>query len=436
MRWIALLFTAGCNISADKNASSDWSYETDANGLSSSTNEENTWLSGFQTVNSGSSSSSIQVRWNRPENVNVTTFRLVCIDQLTNEDVELWIAASLDTATIPDLKSDTDYLIELSACLDSSCSAKIASDYNQLSARTATERWSLQGSGDSFSDLSPLISGEHLQAHPYASSSGLELYIFSSEEQSIWKRTLQIYDNVSLETTSVDQQILDCASDSCNHILIEAIQMVPSEDESDQLLVLAQNNGSSSEIYVVTPQNTDASSFCQLEVDCSLSPFFQSSDIILSDFYLHRSGEQSFLLLEGYSACTDDSGFYVALLNSETWEVVTDISGCPRMFADAAVAPSVQNSNNHFNLYFTQADQLRVLYGPSANGSTVSSWETIDTSREVELTWTSGTPLSLEEEQKIVRPSVFFSESKHLFFSVENSETQSYGIYFATLLNP
>lgn len=141
MKWIVFIFLAGVACQS-ANRSSNW--------------EASLAVSQTGGTSDYPSSSQLLVSWDSPEE-DVDHYLLTATESVGSTSVEMEVESSLNMATLVGLKSGTEYSVSLTACLDSDCVESIISD-DAVEGTTEVEYWQLQGSGDSVSELTPIVS--------------------------------------------------------------------------------------------------------------------------------------------------------------------------------------------------------------------------------------------------------------------------------------
>jgi len=438
--WI--LLTLGCG-SFKQTAQDDAerTYEASDSAVDPLVENSDNWLTGLQAVNEEGSSSSIQLRWNPPVDSNLQHYQLRFIDTISNTSREILIEATEQSTLLTGLKSQTEYEIELAACLDEACSTKISSEYNQITAATATEQWQLQGTGHSLDDLERIFTGESLIPQPYKPISGaaeIELYLLSNEHQ-IWKRGLQSNEDTSLDMAAVvDLEVFSCMQPDCELTDVSAFQVLPTseDEEQSQLIVLASIASTAPVLYSIEGYSNQSS--CQLYNDCQLDILFATTQLQISNFQLYQGDTNvpPFLLLEGSSDCSGESGFFLSSQTENDWEITMDVSGCPRQLIPNGETPSLLKEEEYFKLYFRQNGQLHFLYAQATEELSFASWEPPEVLRSPIFQWPDGGTVSVDDLAQLEAMKVLFSDTKYIFFQLPSSDNQSAGIGFASLLNP
>ena len=117
-------------------------------------------LSGLSTTTVGSntftSSSKIKVDWVKPSTGTIDHYKVEAVDDTGGATISETVLATASTVTLADLKADTTYSITVIACGDASETVK--SSAAAVTRKTSTEYWQLQGSGNSVSALTKIVS--------------------------------------------------------------------------------------------------------------------------------------------------------------------------------------------------------------------------------------------------------------------------------------
>lgn len=113
--------------------------------------------SGSQTVSGRTitSSSKLAVSWQAPGDFTVDHYEISAAETLMGTSVSTSAKAGETTATLSGLKAITPYIVTVKACSDAACSA---SGSAAASGTTSEEYWQLQGSGNTVSGLSKVVS--------------------------------------------------------------------------------------------------------------------------------------------------------------------------------------------------------------------------------------------------------------------------------------
>lgn len=111
-----------------------------------------------QTVGSSSiySSSRLSVQWTAPGGYTVDHYEITAAESIYGSRTTTTAAASESKTTLTGLKAATPYTVTIRACADSACSQSGVSA--GADATTSEEYWQLQGSGNSVSGLTKIVS--------------------------------------------------------------------------------------------------------------------------------------------------------------------------------------------------------------------------------------------------------------------------------------
>lgn len=139
-----------------------------------------------QTVGSYTfpSSSKLKISWLAPVSYVVDHYRLTAIDDIKGDTVIQDVSVSQNSDTLEMLKSATAYSISIRACGNSSCSNYIPCK-NNVTDSTSNEYWQLQGTGNTVSGVTKLISDANVLSYGfvygswYASKEGLIRYYYN-----------------------------------------------------------------------------------------------------------------------------------------------------------------------------------------------------------------------------------------------------------------
>lgn len=103
-----------------------------------------------------SSSSKLTVSWTAPTGYTVDHYEIVATESIMNTSTAASATATELSKTITGLKADTTYSLTVASCKDSSCSQSGSSAV--VTGKTDKEYWQLQGSGNSTSGLTKIVS--------------------------------------------------------------------------------------------------------------------------------------------------------------------------------------------------------------------------------------------------------------------------------------
>ena len=112
-----------------------------------------------QTVGASSftSSSKLLVRWTAPTAFSASSYEITASESLKKTVVTLTSAAGKTSDTLKGLKSGTQYSITIKACTDVVCKT-VAVCGSAANGTTSEEYWQLQGTGNSLTTLSKIVS--------------------------------------------------------------------------------------------------------------------------------------------------------------------------------------------------------------------------------------------------------------------------------------
>ncbi|OFW15307.1 MAG: hypothetical protein A3F70_01670 [Acidobacteria bacterium RIFCSPLOWO2_12_FULL_67_14] len=150
--------------------------------VSASLAEAQTWAAGLTVVSPDGgragatvypSSGSLRVSWTAPAEA-VHHYLLTLTDGVTGAPSVL--EATDTRVTVSGLKSGTAHTAMLKACLDQACAASLDADA-PASGRTAAEYWQVQGTGNSYSTATKIVSDGNTYAFgvPYGAWAGASL---------------------------------------------------------------------------------------------------------------------------------------------------------------------------------------------------------------------------------------------------------------------
>jgi hypothetical protein len=419
----------------------DWEYESTDPNDETVLDNGNDWLAGLQVVNEGISSASIQLRWNSPANINLNHYQLQYTDKLIGNTKEIDIDPMEQSYQIVGIKSDSEYDIELAACLDDGCSAKIASQYNQISTATGAEIWKFQGTGNTLDELERIYIGEDLIPTSYISPDNpsiVELYSLSESILEIWRQEFYSEENISLNSVvNVEQQILQCLSSNCDGNSLSSIQVINSSGDSTPSLLLQGEMPNSNPVLYQIPLSEEGLS-CQFYDNCNSEIFFETSSLELQNFQFLSSSDpfNPILILEAQSECSTQQGFFVATQINMEWSIEMDISGCPRVLLENAIQPSVYQNDDYVKLYFRSEEGLEYIYATVDEQLSFASWEPTSAKRTVSFQWPDGTDAPNTTLDSLSTMHVLYSTQKYIFVTLPPSNEQSGGVGLATLINP
>jgi hypothetical protein len=108
---------------------------------------------GTQTI---ASTTKLKVNWSAPSGYAIDHYEISATETLKNTSVTVTAAASATSATLTPLKAATPYSVVVRACQDSACSS--GGTAAAVSGTTPNEYWQLQGTGNSVSGLTKIVS--------------------------------------------------------------------------------------------------------------------------------------------------------------------------------------------------------------------------------------------------------------------------------------
>lgn len=106
------------------------------------------------------SSSRLRLVWDAPSGATISHYNVSWTDQVTGQQGTATVTAT--GADLADLKAATSYLIEVTACAATSCAV---TQKASASATTPSEVWQLQGSGNTVSGLTKIVSDGNVKIH-------------------------------------------------------------------------------------------------------------------------------------------------------------------------------------------------------------------------------------------------------------------------------
>ncbi len=102
------------------------------------------------------SSGKLLVGWTAPSGYSVDHYEITATESVYGASTSVTVAAGATSATLTGLKAATPYAVTVKACSNSACSQSGASA--PASATTSEEYWQLQGSGNTVSGLTKIVS--------------------------------------------------------------------------------------------------------------------------------------------------------------------------------------------------------------------------------------------------------------------------------------
>lgn len=137
-----------------------------------------------QTVgsNSFSASSKLSLRWTAPTGYSVDHYRITATESIANTNQEFSATGSATSLTLTNLKASTSYTIALTACKTAACSE--AGTAASVTGKTSDEYWQLQGSGNTISGLTKVVSDGNVR---------IAVMRFGSDAPDAVKNRLQLY---------------------------------------------------------------------------------------------------------------------------------------------------------------------------------------------------------------------------------------------------
>lgn len=108
------------------------------------------------------SSSRLTINWSPPSEP-VHQYLLTLRDGVTGREGSVGLGGT--SATIGALKSSTPYTVSIKACLDAECERSLEADA-AASAQTPAEYWRVQGTGNSYSTATTIVSDGN--TYPFA----------------------------------------------------------------------------------------------------------------------------------------------------------------------------------------------------------------------------------------------------------------------------
>lgn len=98
----------------------------------------------------------LTVRWTAPTGYTVDHYEIVAVESVMNTSTTASATVTELSKTITGLKAETTYMLTVKACKDCSCSQSGSSAV--VTGKTDKEYWQLQGSGNSTSGLTRIVS--------------------------------------------------------------------------------------------------------------------------------------------------------------------------------------------------------------------------------------------------------------------------------------
>lgn len=137
-----------------------------------------------QTVgsNSFSASGKLAVNWATPAGFTPDHYRISASESLANTQDEFTAVGSATSTTLTGLKAATSYAVSVTACKNTTCSE--AGTATTVSGKTDSEVWQLQGSGNSVSSLTKVVSDGNVR---------IAVMRYGSDAPAAVKNRMQLY---------------------------------------------------------------------------------------------------------------------------------------------------------------------------------------------------------------------------------------------------
>ena len=135
-----------------------------------------------QTVGSNSfySASKLKASWNTAP-LAVDHYELTAVENIKGTSISVTSPSTQLTDTLTGLKSSTAYTVSIKGCIDEECTSYISCLSNSASDTTGEEYWQLQGTGDTTTTLTTIVSDGNTLNYAFVYGdwelSGLEGYI-------------------------------------------------------------------------------------------------------------------------------------------------------------------------------------------------------------------------------------------------------------------
>lgn len=400
------------------------------------------------------SSTQLELQWFP---VNVDHYELHITDMLSSTTEKERVEAEKSNYLVTGLKASTDYLFALQACGNEDCTTLLAQDTIQV--KTQEEYWQLQGSGNSFEELAPVIEDGNTLA--YVMQVGDELSLYSTSRPMLsagagyqvhtrtFSDNLADYFNWTGPTYFLQnacqpefQKNPTNPTPQCPEGSFEffAFQMIPLEEKEAVLLCFeAHQNDTAKTTQIYCMENHDGYTGIDFNAAPDLENCGQDDDyteggncefeMVSRDFGLIHARQfkigfpkrdsdywdqspGTFMVITGADECeqTEDGLFY-AQWDGETWNAVKDEEGCAQRLVDNGHGPVlVHLEEDHYKLYYEEIEleagekrhdgilkgkPFRMIY---SDGTGFEDWESHELGREVHFLWPDGSMLSVQEE--------------------------------------
>jgi hypothetical protein len=133
--------------------------ETDVPALESETWEADLSVEQLKSDTIGGetifSSGKLSTSWVEPSDVEVDHYEIVATDSVMGWTTETSVE-NTNSVELWGLKSETEYTLELTACLDEECEEQLVADAS-AKASTSAEYWQLQGTGHGYDDATQVV---------------------------------------------------------------------------------------------------------------------------------------------------------------------------------------------------------------------------------------------------------------------------------------
>lgn len=398
--WLLWVFWA-CGSGYHANKNTDDRYENPNYDDDSHPQNSDGWHADL--LDDQTSSSTIQLHWNAPTNTNVDHLEITHA-RLNNQGYATeYLTISLDANTqeytFGNLRPDSIYQIEITACIDEHCFASLGSTYNTIFAQTEPEQWIFDGE-DIFSVPAIL----HLDSAVVTIAVAENSIIIDGFLQGL-QRWIIPFDNTNsldTETTSVLTDAHNCWNTTCLENTTSPITAIESPSEV---------SSPSAQGFLVVENN--AVSFWQEDScggECILEEWYTQSNLLPLDVTLLSTDA---LLIRGTSMCDEPatSNLYFTQQINASWEIQTDEMECPQAWIEdvqAVQSPKYDSTTPNAimrQLYLQQNGEVASIYTTNSSEAVNApeNWSMEETRNELFCgTEQTHTPLTLPDMVSMV----------------------------------
>ncbi|WP_394759555.1 fibronectin type III domain-containing protein [Flavobacterium sp.] len=372
-------------------------------------------LSGLSTTTVGSftftSSSKIKVDWVEPVGVTIDHYKIEAVDDTGGATISETVASGVTTLTLEDLKADTTYSITVTAYGNASESVKASAAI--VTTKTSTEYWQLQGSGNTVSNLTKIVSdgnarisatrigseaggitANHIQLYYGPSgTSGTSLLIPALSNSAVDGTNITSYTSFtsSMSGSSATAGLASPSTGVGNILAVLTGQGVPlSSSMGGNIRLFFEANGTDGKArifsvdsvdgYIGHDFNTGTSKVCittadystgggcKFTIELGVEGDSEKANLKISNARQHKVGwptltdwrwdgaTGTFMVFttDSVSGCTTarmNHGY--AIWDGSKWVVQYETSGCPKLFNNAQAAFPMHIGGKKYKMYYS-----------------------------------------------------------------------------------